>query len=68
MKELSGISLSVKVSGDAYLTFTASNGGTAAINMTALADRSGPITNAAIRQWIEDNKHNVEAEASERDS
>ena len=60
---LLGVSFSSKINGEAFLTFRASNGKTAAINMHALADRSGPITKTALRCWIKDNTPNVEVDA-----
>jgi len=60
---LSGVSFSSVLTGDAFLTFRASNGKTAAINMHALADRSGPITKSAIRCWIKDNTPNAQVDA-----
>ncbi|GEM_PF-6119040 len=52
---LLGVSFSSVLTGDAFLTFRASNGEIATINMHAFADRSGPIAKSAIRCWIKDN-------------
>ena len=58
---LTGLSLSIKVNGEAYLEFDPSNGQRAAINLHALADRSGPITASAIRCWIRDQEVKVDS-------
>jgi hypothetical protein len=64
---LLGVSFSSKINGEAFLKFEASNGRSAAINMHALADRSGPITKSAIRCWIKDNTPNRENDMSDND-